>query len=428
MSQQALRKYGVQATFDFELYEVDGVDLRTDWVPAQSDCEVMKNGGASTMCDNTATDEGSTYSIVLTSTEMEAARLVIKIVDAGAKVFLDKVIIVETYGNAAAQHAMDFDDADGSSLTEVGGDGAQLTAINLPNQTMNIAGTITTVTGDVQGKVDGTVTGKTPAEAGDAMNLAADAIKAVSYDESTAFPLTAVNGSTLTEAGGTGDQFSALPRSEADLTHIHGTALTETAGQLAAAFKKFFDVAAPTATALSLPDALPDAAGGLPVSDAGGLDLDTKLANTNEITAARMGALTDWINGGRLDLILDIIAADTTTDIPALIATAQIDLDTITGGSGVLIDTDAVDADALKADAVDEIWAKAMSDLAQGAPSSTASVLVAINWLYEAFRNKSETTATRITIFKDDAATELARSTISDDATTFTKGEMATGV
>lgn len=32
---------------------------------------------------------------------------------------------------------------------------------------------------------------------------------------------------------------------EADLTYIHGTALTETAGQLAAAFKKLFDVATP---------------------------------------------------------------------------------------------------------------------------------------------------------------------------------------
>lgn len=69
----------------------------------------------------------------------------------------------------------------------------------------------------------------------------------------------------------------------------------------------------------ALPAAAADAAGGLPISDAGSLDLDAKLANTNEITAARMGALTDWINGGRLDLILDIIAADTTTDIPALI-------------------------------------------------------------------------------------------------------------
>jgi len=70
---------------------------------------------------------------------------------------------------------------------------------------------------------------------------------------------------------------SANGEGNADLTFIHGTALTETATQLAGAFVKFFDVAAPTATALSLPDAVPDAAGGLPISDAGGLDLDNLL-------------------------------------------------------------------------------------------------------------------------------------------------------
>ena len=105
-----LRKYGVEFTIDFELYEVDGVDLRTDWVPAQADCEIMKDGGASTMCTNTATDEGSTYSIVITATEAQAARLILKIVDAATKVFLDKIIVVETYGNASAQHIGDLDD------------------------------------------------------------------------------------------------------------------------------------------------------------------------------------------------------------------------------------------------------------------------------------------------------------------------------
>lgn len=35
-----------------------------------------------------------------------------------------------------------------------------------------------------------------------------------------------------------------------------------------------------------------------------------RAAALDEITAARMATLTDWINGGRLDLILDIIAAD----------------------------------------------------------------------------------------------------------------------
>lgn len=42
-----------------------------------------------------------------------------------------------------------------------------------------------------------------------------------------------------------------------------------------------------------------------------------------EITAARMGALTDWINGGRLDLILDDILLDTGTTLPALISALE---------------------------------------------------------------------------------------------------------
>ena len=55
------------------------------------------------------------------------------------------------------------------------------------------------------------------------------------------------------------------------------------------------------------------------------------VADTNELQ-------TDWADGGRLDLIVDIIAVDTTTDIPALIATAQADLDIVTGTDGALLD------------------------------------------------------------------------------------------
>lgn len=106
-----LRKYGVETTVDFEVFEIDGVDLRVDWVPAAADCEIMKDEGTSTQCTNTATDEGSTYSIVLTATEMQAARLVLKVVDAATKVFLDKVLVIETYGNASAMHAFDLDTA-----------------------------------------------------------------------------------------------------------------------------------------------------------------------------------------------------------------------------------------------------------------------------------------------------------------------------
>lgn len=60
----------------------------------------------------------------------------------------------------------------------------------------------------------------------------------------------------------------------------------------------------------ALPNAAADAAGGLVISDAGGLDADAMNAAAVRLTAVRAQVLTDWINAGRLDLILDIIAAD----------------------------------------------------------------------------------------------------------------------
>jgi hypothetical protein len=87
----------------------------------------------------------------------------------------------------------------------------------------------------------------------------------------------------------------------------------------------------------ALPNAAADAAGGLVISDAGGLDLDAKLANTNEVTAARMATLTDWIDGGRLDLILDARASQSSVDTVEEIVD-EILLDTVeigTAGAGL---------------------------------------------------------------------------------------------
>jgi len=158
----------------------------------------------------------------------------------------------------------------------------------------------------------------------------------------------------------------------------------------------------------ALPNAAADAAGGLPISDAGGLDVDTKLANTHEVTAARMAALTDWINGGRLDLILDIIAADTTTDIPALIAALP-------------------DAAAINAEVVDALATDTYAEPGQGNPAATTSLSAKINYLYKAWRNQNTRTASQANIYNDAADTIDQKAAISDDATTFIKGEWVTG-
>ena len=113
-----LRKYGVAATIPFELYEVDGVDFRVDAVHATGDSTRVKDGGAEQNTANGFVDEGKGYSITLSTSEMQAAEIVVYIVDQTAtKVWLDKAIIIETYGHAAAMHAMDFDDAVRGGMT-----------------------------------------------------------------------------------------------------------------------------------------------------------------------------------------------------------------------------------------------------------------------------------------------------------------------
>jgi hypothetical protein len=64
---------------------------------------------------------------------------------------------------------------------------------------------------------------------------------------------------------------------------------------------------------------------------------------------------------------------------------------------------------------------------AQGAPGVSISTLAKIDWLYKAFRNKSTQTATEYDLFADDATTVDHKATVSDDGTTFTRGEIASG-
>lgn len=72
----------------------------------------------------------------------------------------------------------------------------------------------------------------------------------------------------LSPGTGTGQLDLTSGVAKSNLVQILGTAITETAGQIAAAFKQFFNVATPTGTVNSLPNAPPAANGGLPTVDA----------------------------------------------------------------------------------------------------------------------------------------------------------------
>lgn len=108
-----LRKYGVQTTVDFSLYKTDGTALKTDAASASGDINIQRDEAASEQLDADAfVDEGQSYSLVLSAAEMAASRIIVHVVDqTSPQTWLDKTFIVETYGNASAQHAFDLDTA-----------------------------------------------------------------------------------------------------------------------------------------------------------------------------------------------------------------------------------------------------------------------------------------------------------------------------
>ncbi len=104
-------------------------------------------------------------SVAVTGTDVADNSIMAKIVAAGATADWDTYVNTTDSLQATRDHI-----GDGTNLTEAGGTGDHLTAIDLPNQTMDITGNITgnlsgsvgSVTGavgSVSGNVDGNVTG-----------------------------------------------------------------------------------------------------------------------------------------------------------------------------------------------------------------------------------------------------------------------------
>lgn len=119
-----------------------------------------------------------------------------------------------------------------------------------------------------------------------------------------------------------------------------------------------------------------------------------------------------------------------------------------TGGiTAASIATDAIDADAIAASAVTEIQsglstltaaevnaeivdALSVDTYAEpglGAPPATATLVQKIGYLYKAWRNRTTQTATTYTLYGDDATTAHQATTVSDDGTTFDRGEIGSG-
>lgn len=81
----------------------------------------------------------------------------------------------------------------------------------------------------------------------------------------------------------------------------------------------------------------------------------------------------------------------------------------------------------VNAEVVDALATDTYAEPGQGAPAATTSLAAKINYLYKSWRNKKTQTSTTWNLFADDTTTVDQKATVSDDGTTATKGEIATG-
>lgn len=166
-------------------------------------------------------------------------------------------------------------------------------------------------------------------------------------------------------------------------------------------------------------------------------DLDNATDGLGAIKTA-VDARASQTSVDTIDANVDAILVDTGTTIPGTLTTIdtvvdgiQTDLDNGTDGLGALkalIDAlnDISTAD-VNAQVLDVCHTDTRAEPGQGAPGATISAFAKIDYLYKAWRNKSTQTATTLSLYDDAGTTVDQASTVSDDGTTATRGEIGTG-
>jgi len=140
---------------------------------------------------------------------------------------------------------------------------------------------------------------------------------------------------------------------------------------------------------------------------AAGVTFPTDVASPTNITAASGVALTaayDAAKTAATQASVDAVDDFIDTEVASILAA---------------VDTEVSAILALLDDA--------RAEPGQGAPAVNPDAMTKIDYLYKFARNKIEQTATTLSIYDDAGTTVDHKATVSDDATTYTRGEIVAG-
>ena len=121
-------KYGTQTTIYFPLIKASSQNFAVsgDYTHASGDVKISKDGGAAATATNSPSaitmGNGAMWSLTLTATEMQAAEVVVTIIDATTKAVEDQMIKLHTFGHASAKIVADLSAANlAANVTQFGG-------------------------------------------------------------------------------------------------------------------------------------------------------------------------------------------------------------------------------------------------------------------------------------------------------------------
>jgi hypothetical protein len=362
-----LRKYGVATTILFPLIDRDAVDFEATPVSfVAADTQISKNEGAFANTGSTPVHEGNgIYSLALTAVEMQAARIVITVIDAATKAWEDQAIVIDTYGDASAQHAFDLDTAT-QNVNVASLDAGTITAAAIATGAID-ADSIAT---------DAITAAKIAADAITSSELATTAVNEIRdaiLSDSTAFNgadiatiLTNTNGIVAASATGTADSGSTTTMvdavlTEADTDYWAGSWIRFTSGNISGQTRLITGFTPGSDTVTFFP-------------------ATTQAVGTNTYEILPSGAI-DWNSAWDAEVESEV--------------------------------NDAIDT--------------AISELGVAAPTATPNLRTGLMLLYMALRNKTvvQTSGTDALEIYNDAGTIIASKLLTDDGADYTEAEMS---
>lgn len=158
------------------------------------------------------------------------------------------------------------------------------------------------------------------------------------------------------------------------------------------------------------------------------------LANVTAWTVAITGNITGNLSGsvGSVTGAVGSVTGNVGGNVVGSVASVSGAVGSVTGNVGGNV-TGSVGSLATQAKAdvnaevVDALATDTYAEPGQGAPAATASLATKIGLLHKMARNKITQSSTTFSLFADDGTTVDQKATVSDDSTTFTRGELASG-